>query len=282
MRTRLAALALTLPLSLPLSLATLSACSGGDPSADASGTESGESSTEPDASVDVDATAGEEIEADEFIALMVSAFDRATTANLTMEMTAGGQEIEVTGQADYTGDPVSMRMDMSGMGGAGDMTMVMVDNVVYVQLAQMSEQYVKVDLDDPGNPISGSFAGQLDPRAQAEMIEEGLTSATYVGEEEVDGEDLERYAAVVDSQAMLAGMDVDPGSAGALPAEITYDLWFDADGLHRQMVIDMGAAAGEMLIRFEDWGTDVDISAPPADQVTDLSEMGGMPGSGEA
>lgn len=270
MRTRLAAVALT----LPLGLAALTACSGDDTEPAASGADStSESPAEP---AEVDAEAGEEISAEEFGALMVAAFERATTATLTMEMTAGGQDIEVTGEADYTTDPMSMSMDMSGMGGVGDMTMVMVDNTMYIKLLARSEKFIKVDLDDPGNPMGGSFTGQLDPRAQAEVIQQGLKTATYVGEEEIDGETLDHYAAVVDSTAMLEEMEIDPAAAGALPEEITYDLWFDADGFYRQMSVDMGAAAGEVLIRFDDWGTDVDIEAPPADEVTDMGGMSGM------
>lgn len=275
MRTRLAALAVT----LPLGLAALTGCSGeetSDAAAQTSATGTASGSEDAAGAEAPDAAEGEEIDAEEFVALMVSAFQKATTANLTMEMTAGGQDIDVTGQADYSSDPMSMRMDMSGMGGTGDMTMIMVDNVMYMKLAQMSEKFIKLDLDDPSNPLGGSFTGQLDPRAQAEVIEQGLRAATYVGEEDVDGETLDHYAATVDSEAMLSEMDVDAAAAGALPEEITYDLWFDQDGFYRQMVVDMGAAAGEVLIRFDDWGTDVDIEAPAADEVTDMGAMTGM------
>jgi len=208
---------------------------------------------------------------------MVDAFDKATTADVTMEMSAGGQEIEAVGEADYSTQPPSMRMEMSGMGGMGEMTMVMVDNVMYMKVAQMSDKFIKLDLDDPANPMGDSFTGQLDPRAQAEVIEAGLVSATYVGEEDVEGEDLDRYTAVVDAEAMFDQMELDPAAAGALPEEVTYDLWFDDEGRFAQMVVDMGATAGEVLIRFENWGTDVEIQAPPASQVTD---MGAVTGAG--
>lgn len=273
MRTRLASFALT----VPLGLAALTGCAGEDEPTEAASTGStsaGETSAEP-ATEEVEATEGEEISAEDFTALMVAAFDRATTADLTMQMTAGGQEIAVTGQADYTTDPLSMRMDLTGMGGMGDMTMILVDNTMYMKVLQMSEQFIELDLDDPTNPMGDTFTGQLDPRAQAEVIERGLLTATYVGEEEVQGETLQRYTAVVDSEAMLAEMAVDPAAAGALPEEITYDLWFDDEGRYRQMAVDMGATAGEVLIRFENWGTDVDIQAPPADEVTDMGSMTG-------
>ncbi|MBU2073798.1 MAG: LppX_LprAFG lipoprotein [Actinobacteria bacterium] len=277
MRTRLAALALT----LPLGLAALTACeddssAAGDATASTgstSGADAGGSGAEvPDVSE------GEELSAEEFGALMVAAFEKATTADLVMSMTAGGQDIEVTGQADYSSDPVSMRMEMTGMGGTGDMEIIVVDNAMYMKLAVMSDKFLKLDLDDPDNPVGGSFTGQLDPRAQAEVIEQGLQTATYVGQEEVDGETLDHYTAVVDSQAMLEQLEGAGDVAGQLPETVTYELWLTEDGLYRQMEIDMGAVAGEMLMRFEDWGTDVDIEAPPASQVTDMGDMAGMMG----
>ena len=280
MRTRLATLALT----VPLGLAALTAC-GGDDSADeaapaGSGSSAGaeeETDAEDDGDADeVSVAAGEEISAEEFTDLMVSAFEKATTADITMEMTAGGQEIESVGQADYRTQPPSMRMEMSGMGGMGEMTMIMVDNVIYMRVAQMDDKFIKLDLDDPANPMGDTFTNQLDPRAQAEVIEAGLVSATYVGEEEVGGEDLDRYTAVVDSEAMFEQMELDPAAAGALPEEVTYDLWFDDEGRFAQMVVDMGATAGEVVMRFENWGTDVDIEAPPASEVTDMGAMTGV------
>ena len=283
MRTRLAALALT----LPLGLAALTACEDdssatGDTSSAGSGTGSGDSGDSGDAgSSDVDlpdVAEGEEISAEELSALMISAFEKATTADLVMSMTAGGQDIDVTGQADYTSDPVSMRMEMSGMGGTGDMEIIVVENAMYMKLAVMSDKFLKLDLDDPDNPVGGSFTGQLDPRAQAEVMEQGLQTATYVGQEEVEGETLDHYTAVVDSTAMLEQMEGAADVAGQLPETITYELWLTDEGLFRLMEVDMGAVAGEVLMRFEDWGTDVDIEAPPASQVTDMSDMSDMDG----
>lgn len=277
MRTRLAALALT----LPLGLAALTACEDDtSASTDASvGSGTGDSGDTGDSGGELpDVAEGEEISAEELSALMISAFEKATTADLVMSMTAGGQDIDVTGQADYTSEPVSMRMEMSGMGGTGDMEIIVVDNAMYMKLAVMSDKFLKLDLDDPDNPVGGSFTGQLDPRAQAEVMEEGLQTATYVGQEEVEGETLDHYTAVVDSTAMLEQMEGAADVAGQLPHTITYELWLTDEGLFRQMEIDMGAVAGEMQMRFVDWGTDVDIEAPSASEVTDMSDMAGMMG----
>ena len=274
MRSRLAALALT----VPLGLASLTACGGGDDgeaTGEGSGSAASQAPTTDAAGGGTGVDAGREVDAQELTDLVVGAFERATTARLEMQLTAGGQDIEATGEADYTTDPISMRLDLSGAGPAGDMTVVLVEDTMYIRLPARGEDFVRLDLDDPGNPLGGSFSTQLDPRAQARVIERGLVSATYVGQEEVRGETLDHYSALVDSAAMLEGTDVDAGAAGVLPDQVTYDLWFDAEGLYRQMSVDLGASAGEVLIRFDDWGTDVDIEAPPADQVDDLSSLAG-------
>ena len=77
---------------------------------------------------------------------------------------------------------------------------------------------------------------------------------------------------------MLEQMEGAADVAGQLPETVTYELWLTDEGLFRQMEIDMGAVAGEMRMRFVDWGTDVDIEAPPASEVTDMSDMAGMMG----
>ena len=272
LRTRLAVLGVATSLGL-----ACSACSRDDSAdrAPASDSSSAPDTTPSDGEADLDTAAGEEIGAEQLVDLMQAAAERATTATLTVQLTAGGQDIEVTGEADYTTDPTSMRLDMSGLGSAGDLTMVLVDDVAYIRLLARSEDYVRVDLDDPANPLGGAFTGQLDPGAQAEVVAGGLRRATYVGEEVVRGESLEHYTAVVDPAAVLDQLDLGAAGAAALPEEITYDLWFDADGLYRQLGVDLGASAGEVLVRFEDWGTDVDIEAPPADRVSDLGSAAG-------
>ncbi len=80
MRTRLAALALT----LPLGLAALTACEDDtSASTDASvGSEAGDAGDSGGELPDV--AEGEEISAEELSALMIAAFEKATTADLVM------------------------------------------------------------------------------------------------------------------------------------------------------------------------------------------------------
>lgn len=257
MRSRLAVLALT----VPLGLAGLAACSDPGAGADEGAAPAAEpGSASPSATAAVD---GEEVSAEELSDLMSAALEGATTARLDMRVTAGGQDIEATGEADYTSDPISVRLDLTGASPAGDMSVVLVEDTLFVRLPARGPDVVRLDLDDPANPLGGTFTSQLDPRAQARVVEQGLVGATYVGEEQVQGESLEHYAALVDSAVLLEEADLGPAAAGVLPDQVTYDLWFDADGLFRQVAVDLGEGAGEVLVRFEDWGRAVDIEAPP-------------------
>ena len=67
------------------------------------------------------------------------------------------------------------------------------------------------------------------------------------------------------------GMVVGSGAAG-LPATVDYQLWFDGDGNFAKFSVDMGAT-GTSEGTFSDWGTKVDIQAPPASDVTSMPGM---------
>jgi len=274
---------------LPLALLGLSACGGDDAEpASAETSSSADAGDDADGGDGADAAAetvgerseGEEVSVDDMVALMVGAFEKGTTADITMTTAAAGQEIEATGQADYTGDTPALRMDMEvgtgggALSGVGNMSVVLLEDTMYLQIGALGDSWLSTDLSDPTNPLGSQFTDQLDPSRMADVLGEGMTSAVYVGTEEVDGEDLEHYTATVDSSALLEGTGQDlAGAEGVLAEEISYELYFDAEGLYRRMEVDLGPAAGDMVMRFDDWGTDVDIEAPPADQVKDMTDV---------
>ena len=54
-----------------------------------------------------------------------------------------------------------------------------------------------------------------------------------------------------------------------------YDAWFDADGLLRKVTTSMGKL-GTTSVTYDDWGSPVSITAPPA---SDVMEMPTLPDS---
>ncbi len=262
---------------LPLALTGLAACGGEESAEDTSSAsaqleEQGDEDGEEAGGLE----AGDPVPDDDFVALMAASFEDATTARTTMTSETAGTTISAEGVVDYTGKTPAMRMTMeSAELGDEPIEMILVDNVMYMQVPDLGGKYLSMDLDEPGNPLGPMMTDSMDPSKQAEMMRAGLESVTFVGEEDVDGESLERYSATLDPSAALEGMQGMEGvPKSMMPEQMQSDTWFDDDGRVRRMVIDMGEL-GSTEMSMDDWGADVDIEAPPAGQVTTMDDMMG-------
>ncbi|WP_182526549.1 LppX_LprAFG lipoprotein [Nocardioides dongkuii] len=281
---RLTARRLAVAAVAPLALGTLVACGGDDggttakePAASSSPSEESSESADAEPTEDTAVAAGEEIEPEEFMDIFEAAFDEATTAHVTMDMSSAAGSIEAEGDADYTTTPPDMTLEMGGAALQGQtMDMRLVDGVMYMKMPAMGEKFVKLDLNDPNNPLGPGLTNQLDPRGMFDSFGDSLDEVVYQGEEDVDGETTDAYAVTVDAETVLKsqGQEIPPGIE--IPEQITYVMNFDEDGRYRRMVVEMGEALGDVTMDFTDWGADVTIEAPPKNQVTDF------PGGGTA
>ncbi len=203
------------------------------------------------------------------------AFEDATTVHMTMDMSTAAGEMKGEGDADYIEDPGrhaadDERRDDAGLrhrGRHGRWRDVHEDPGMGAD-----EKYFKLDLNDPDNPLGQSFTTQLDPKAMVEQFEDGLTSVTYQGEQDVDGESADAYEVNVDAAEVLKAQGQELPEGVDLPEEFSYTVYF-ADDLFRRMEMDMGSTLGSVTMDFTDWGKDVSIEAPPASQVTDFPGM---------
>ncbi len=234
-----------------------------DASEPAEPTESASDDASPDGG---DVAAGEAMDKADFVDLFSAAFEKASTTRLTMTF-GGAMEISAEGVADFSTSPPRMQFSMTNPGNGQDLGMVLSGGAMYVQVAP--QQYARYDLSDPTGPLAG-MTDQLDPSALVDTFDKAITSATYVGEEDVDGEPMERYRVEIDTAATLEGSDVPQGGAG-LPEVSSFDLWFDADGMFRRMQGDLGPTAGTFEATYDDWGDPVEITVPPKAQVVDLA-----------
>lgn len=260
---------------LTLALVGLSACSGDD-SAESSATDTS-SETEAAATEDgedpeteaAEPTDGEEISAEEMTEVFKEAFEDASTATISMQL-GGAMEYDANGVIDFTTTPVSMKLAIELSQAPKPLEMIIVDGFVYQNL--MGDQFVKTSIDDPSSGM-GDLGAQLDIRQQFDLFEDAITAATYVGEE--DG--LDRYSIVLDSAVLMEeqGADLEGMPAGAVPDTFTYDLWFDDEGNFRRMEGSLGELGGDLVATYDNWGEPVDISAPPASQITEMPGMAG-------
>lgn len=280
---------------VPLALGSLAACgddedkdndkAASDGTSVSSGTEASEQAGAGESGAALEE--GQELEKQEFLDVYSAALDDATTAEFTLVVSAGGQDTKAEGEVDYSADPQAMSMEMEMPGAQAEIEMRMVDGAIYMTIPGVAQgKFIKVDLNDPNNPFGSMMTEQTDPRAQIETFSQGLSSATFDGSEDVDGEEMDRYTVVVDTQAMLDATEMDEQlreqALEQSPPSIEYQIWIDQEGQFRRMDYDMGKDLGAMSMQFDDWGTDLKITAPPADQVSKqtLADLMGAAGGG--
>jgi hypothetical protein len=210
------------------------------------------------------AGSGEEMSADEFAGLLQDALDKATTTHVTMDLGAIGSG---EGDADYTKSPpeLAMKMTMDALGGAIELRLV--DGSMYMKSSTFGDKWIALSLDDPNNPL-GELGSQLDVKKQIEVFADSVTSATYNGAEDVDGESLDHYTATIDTTKLLQNLPSEAAGQADVPESMSQDWWFDSDGLIRKFSTDFGGAATVMTL--SEWGEDVTIEAPPSDEVTTM------------
>lgn len=251
-----------------LALGFLSACGGDDDGGgdDASGGESTSESSESASSEPTEESsaaepedgpaAGEEVDRDQFLEMYRSALEDATSVELAMEM---GTTLQGEGVADFSSDPVSMQMTIDTAG--QEIEVILVDGAMYTSAG--GGRYIKTDA-SPIDAMTGGMTEQFDPDALIETFDKGFVSASFIGEEDVEGEQMEHYSVVLDPSAVLQDAQLPGGKA---PAEMTSEIWFDGEGMPRRMEIGVPGSAGTVVTSYDNWGEPVEITAPPAGKV---------------
>jgi len=131
-------------------------------------------------------------------------------------------------------------------------------------------------------------AGQLQALRRAGAVKE-------IGTADLDGEEVRRYAGSISRDEALAALpeadraavrealeDLTARSgAAAADLEVPFEAWVDGEGMIRreQLSLDTpakeGMAPGKIVVRVEysDFGRELDLRLPPADDTYDVTEM---------
>ncbi len=157
-----------------------------------------------------------------------------------------------------------------------------------------------------GTPMGGVC--QL-PNDSTFLIEH-VTGAEIVGQDNLDGLAASHVRFTVDAAAVAAEAAAALGGAGGAmpfggdfgPDELAFDVWIDGDGLIRRLSLDLGAVMEELVgepdgtesdsfgdafasllditnvIDYYDYGADITIEAPPADEI--VGDLGDLMGAG--
>ena len=231
-------------------------------------------------------------------------------ANLALTASAtspGGQPVSVTAtgvfdgqEADVTAEVSSALAAAGAPSGAGQVELRYLqengDPVVYVNVPSLAASlpggatWVRLDLEQVGKQV-GVDVSQLIGEATANPADIlGLLQASgqvqTVGPELIDGVPTTHYRALVELDKVAGSLGGALGqdlasrlSAPGMPTSIPVDVWIGADGLVRRASIDESlSVAGattdlQAQVDLSGYGTPVSVTAPPADQVFDLTGL---------
>lgn len=246
--------------------------------------------------------------------------ESSKSAKFTMEMSMMGMAIKGNGEGRFEGENSAMSMTMDMMGQQMETRVVdravYIKTPAGVPGANAAKPWMKISADgsDPmSQQLGGSFdqmAEQGDPTKMLDYVKQAGT-ITKSEQGQLDGQDTTHYWIDLDFNKMLenAPGGIPPEQAKAMQGKIgtiPMELWLDSEQRPAQVVMDTsaitkaameeatknlppeaagqmpqaGAGDGKVTMKYTDWGAEVNVQAPPADQVGEMPSMPGMGGMG--
>lgn len=221
-------------------------------------------------------------------------------------------DMVLTGVADNDKPLLSMDMDLGavpGFPGGGDATMsiILAGKVFYMRFpAAMAEEmgfelggksWAKLDLATLG-PEGKAFeallaqARQADPASYVALLTGATDDITEVGTEKVRGTETRHFKMTVDPEAVAANASPELKEAGQgflekfSGAPMPVEVWIGDDNLPRRITYTIdtstlegtpealeGAGTVSASIELFDYGTDVDVDIPPAEDTFDFADL---------
>jgi hypothetical protein len=210
---------------------------------------------------------------------------QAGSAHMKITAQAAGQDMSGEGNVRFSDADTAIAVDMTTSQGA--MSMMYVDHALYVKLpkeAVAGKPWLKVDPKGDSafsklfGPLSEQLSKNADPRTALQEFEKaGEITATK--DETLDGRKVTHHTITVDVQKMAdnqsnetAKKAMQAAIAGGM-TNFPVDVWVDEAGLPARFALRTPTPDGKggmtsvtMRVDYSDWGKEVAIAAPPADQ----------------
>jgi hypothetical protein len=224
-------------------------------------------------------------------------------ASVSMDSSAAG-DLKASGTMLYRVKPTpafSLAFDKMNVGGQsmGGLQEVFIDKTIYMKipmLTQMSggKPWMKISLADLGRKTGMDFdqllqqAQQMDP-IQTTKLMTASKDARELGKETIDGVETTHFTGTYNVSEALAKLAPEQRDAAQKAVKdsgmdkMLFNVWVDGQQLPRKMTLKTAPGAKVPLnfsMVYRDFGQPVTISAPPAAEVTDFSEIlkGNTPG----
>lgn len=228
------------------------------------------------------------------------------SATMSMTISADGREFTMTGYGLFGKGEGQMELDMSDLfsqlgaelGSNSKIKAIYVTEdgnpVMYMNLGFMSalmpggKTWVRVDLAKAGKAAGLDFNQLLGGANQSPADSLALLRSSgdfsEVGKETVEGVETTHYHGTIDLQKAVAAKGASAEVLQRLlelgaPAQYPADVWIDQDDFVRQFKSSYDMTAGgksvsmSMTMGMSDYGMPVEVSAPPGDQVFDLTDL---------
>jgi hypothetical protein len=207
---------------------------------------------------------GDTVPASDLADLSSAAVHEAGTVKVTIGGASAGEEL--TGAADFGRKPAAIRFGGSIQG--QDLSVVLVDKVLYIKAPGAgAKPWVKID-PDGSDQMSRMVATMLeplnrqtDPTWMMSMSGDAKLTVTTADGDGVTFEQQLTKKQINDMATEMYGGQFE----GQAQGDMTVTTTVDGDG--RPVRIVVSTPAGEQTMRYSEWGSDVDISAPPKDEV---------------
>lgn len=172
---------------------------------------------------------------------------------------------------------IQMSMDIEG----GAFEMILVDGEFYMNMGPITQdKYLHVSGEDASAEELGDMMTaleQADILGQTKAMEGAVTEVTEVGTETIHGVETHHYSVTIDlSKAKdLDSLGVDQGMVEDL-GTMQFEYFLDDDDVTHRTVSTIGDGDDKLVVTTDitDHGEPVEVTAPPADQTIEASEMG--------
>jgi hypothetical protein len=231
----------------------------------------------------------------------VTSTEAAKTAKMSMTISASGLptpfNIVSSGALDFGSGNAELTLEIGGAGGSS-VTERIVGGVLYMRTPATSWQ--SIDMKSLGVSSSSLSQSQSDPAQYLSYLAGVSDDVKVVGHDTVRGVATTKYHASIDMGRALTRSDIPSGlrekltslAPGFASLTMSSDVWVDDGGRARKMTVTIPladlfkgsslssaispGASETVALEYFDFGTPVNVVAPPANEVTPLpNPLGG-------
>lgn len=219
-----------------------------------------------------------------FIARSAASTSEQDTARIAMTMEISGEKVEIDGAMAMDGSAFEMSFAVPG---GGDIEERVVDGVMYMRMpgsaTEFGTEWVSIDMSGllPEQQEQARSSNGADPTSSLQSLAGADGEVQTLGEDELRGGTATHYRVRIDADTALQRLrdgGVEPSArqieaAAAMDGE-PMDVWIGEGDRMLKMAFTMHLPQGSarVLMELYDFGTPIDIQAPPASETTDVTD----------